>query len=188
MEYSTPHLNLIDRLILVVASRFGAKAKEVERFLKFAVVGTIGAIVDFAVLNLLQHTVFPPAGTYETLHVRLATGLAFTTAVSSNFIWNRYWTYPDSRSRNIGVQLVQFFLVNVAGLAFRLVFVGFLYGPLGRAAYDVIGGNPSIQTINQLGSNLAQAIAVMIVMFWNFFINRYWTYSDVDQLPQPQEN
>ncbi len=31
-----------------------------------------------------------------------------------------------------------------------------------------------------LGDNLAVAFAVGIVMFWNFFINRYWTYNDVE--------
>ena len=31
-----------------------------------------------------------------------------------------------------------------------------------------------------LGGNLALAAAVIIVLFWNFFANRYWTYADVD--------
>jgi putative flippase GtrA len=31
-----------------------------------------------------------------------------------------------------------------------------------------------------LGNNIALATAVVIVMFWNFFVNRYWTYRDVD--------
>jgi putative flippase GtrA len=173
--------NIVDRLILLVAARFGGQAKEVERFLKFAVVGTIGAIVDFGVLNVLQATLLTPVGEFETLHVRLSTGFAFTAAVISNFIWNRYWTYPDSRSRPIRVQLGQFFVVNTAGLVFRLLFVGALYQPMGEAAFDFIGGNPSLEAMNQLGTNLAQAIAVIIVLFWNFFVNRYWTYSDVDQ-------
>jgi putative flippase GtrA len=30
-----------------------------------------------------------------------------------------------------------------------------------------------------LGRNLALALAVIAVLFWNFFINRIWTYSDV---------
>jgi putative flippase GtrA len=173
--------NIVDRLILLVASRFGAQAKEVERFLKFAIVGTIGAIVDFGVLNVLQTTLLTPVGEFETLHVRLSTGIAFSAAVTSNFIWNRYWTYPDSRSRTISVQLVQFFIVNTVGLVFRLIFVGAFYQPMGEAAYDFIGGNPSLETLNQLGTNIAQAIAVIIVLFWNFFVNRYWTYNDVDQ-------
>ena len=31
-----------------------------------------------------------------------------------------------------------------------------------------------------LADNITLAIAVIIVMFWNFFANRYWTYNDVD--------
>ena len=38
----------------------------------------------------------------------------------SNFTLNRYWTYPDSRSRHFLHQLGMFFLVNAAGIAFRI--------------------------------------------------------------------
>jgi putative flippase GtrA len=31
-----------------------------------------------------------------------------------------------------------------------------------------------------LAKNFTLAVAVLVVMFWNFFVNRYWTYSDVD--------
>jgi putative flippase GtrA len=31
-----------------------------------------------------------------------------------------------------------------------------------------------------LARNVTLAIAVGIVMLWNFFMNRYWTYNDVD--------
>jgi putative flippase GtrA len=31
-----------------------------------------------------------------------------------------------------------------------------------------------------MGENLTLAIAVLIVLFWNFFVNRYWTYNDVE--------
>lgn len=171
----------IDRIILSIATRFGNKAKEVERFLKFAIVGTIGAIIDFGVLNLLQSTILPPSGEYEMLYVRLATGTAFTAAVSSNFIWNRYWTYPDSRSRPILLQLFQFFVVNTIAVGFRLIFVGVLYSPLGELIRDTLGQDGwDSESTNQAGTNLAQGMAMVIAMFWNFFVNRYWTYNDVD--------
>jgi putative flippase GtrA len=32
----------------------------------------------------------------------------------------------------------------------------------------------------RIGKNLSLMLAVGIVMFWNFFVNRYWTYNDVD--------
>ena len=175
-----------NRIILKIAARAGgSKAKEVERFLKFATVGIIGAIIDFGVLNLLQATVLSPTGANESVKVAVATGAAFVSAVSSNFVWNRYWTYPDSRTRPIQQQLIQFFLVSLAGLAFRLVWVRTLYGPLGDFGADalqtlgVTDGLDATAT-KKLGTNFAQFFAVWIVMVWNFFVNRYWTYNDVE--------
>ncbi len=173
---------LLNEFILKFSLRFGEKAKEVERFLKFAIVGIIGAVVDFGVLNVLQATILHPVEPNIQVKVALATGTAFTAAVSSNFIWNRYWTYPDSRSRPLRQQLVQFFIVNVAGLAFRLWFVRTLFIPFGHAGVDILdlGQSMSDGSIRQLGTNIAQFFAVWIVMVWNFFVNRYWTYNDVE--------
>jgi putative flippase GtrA len=28
-------------------------------------------------------------------------------------------------------------------------------------------------------------VATVVVLFWNFFVNRYWTYSDVDAVSEP---
>jgi putative flippase GtrA len=30
-----------------------------------------------------------------------------------------------------------------------------------------------------LSQNLALTISIVIILFWNFFANRYWTYNDV---------
>lgn len=184
-RYAQP-VRRLNTVIERTSLRFGAKAKEVERFIKFAIVGIVGAVVDFGTLNLLQATVLRPINPYLDTKVALATGVAFTAAVTSNFIWNRYWTYPDSRSRRIRQQLLQFFLVNALGMAFRLWFVHLLYAPMGRAGVDVLNTlgvlvndlSPAAQS--QLGTNIAQFFAVWIVMLWNFFVNRYWTYNDVE--------
>jgi putative flippase GtrA len=178
--------NLLNQLILKFSLRYGGRqAKEVERFLKFAVVGAIGAVIDFGVLNLLQSSVLSPAEPHLALKVALATGTAFTSAVTSNFVWNRYWTYPDSRSRSIQQQLVQFFIVNAAGLAFRLIWVRGLFNPMGNIGVDTFRWLGVIESMDgtatkQLGTNIAQFFAIWIVMIWNFFVNRYWTYNDVE--------
>lgn len=173
-------LGLLNAVIWWIASRFGDKAKEVDRFLKFAAVGAFGAVVDFATLNILQNTTLVPEGQNVDAKVALATGIAFTVAVISNYIWNRYWTFPDSRSRSAGTQFVQFFIISIVGLVFRLFFVGFSYEFFGNMAAPVIGSNLDTTAIAQLGSNIAQAISIGIVMFWNFFANRLWTYNDID--------
>ncbi|MCD4685014.1 MAG: GtrA family protein [Anaerolineae bacterium] len=176
-----------DRLIPRLAGRISeTKAKEVERFLRFATVGIVGAIIDFGVLNLLQGTILAPVDPYVSAKVALATGAAFVAAVSSNFVWNRYWTYPDSRTRSIRRQWVQFFLVSLVGLTFRLVWVRGLFTPFGNLGEDVlrelgaIDGALSAESVKRVGTNIAQFWAVWIVMVWNFFANRYWTYNDVE--------
>ena len=100
--------NPLDIVILFIASRFGDKAKEVERFLKFMIVGVIGFIVDFGTVTILQATILPPttkSGDRIIANVILATSIAFIAALISNFTWNRIWTYPDSRSRSARQQL-----------------------------------------------------------------------------------
>jgi len=143
---------------------------ERTRFLKFAAVGAIGALIDFGIMNLLVAMFRAPfiiAGT-----------VSFVCAVISNFTWNRFWTYPESRSKPLIGQLGQFSLVNAAGLLIRLPILRF-----GEPAFDQILANlPVTSKIHQfLSHNITLAIAVGVVMLWNFFVNRYWTYSDIDQ-------
>jgi putative flippase GtrA len=88
-----------------------ANPREKTRFLRFLVVGMIGAAVDFGIENLLHRLLgFPYV---------LAGAISFICAVLSNFYWNRVWTYPDSRSKPIGKQLINL-PSNEAGLAIRV--------------------------------------------------------------------
>ena len=145
-------------------------AKERERFLKFAAVGVIGAVIDFGVMNLLTQA--------ADLSLVLAGTISFVCAVTSNFVWNRYWTYPDSRSRPISRQLVMFFAVNVAGIAIRIPILHFVEPPLISFLERMSLNSPLPSEF--LAKNLTLTLAVGIVMLWNFFVNRYWTYNDVD--------
>jgi putative flippase GtrA len=143
---------------------------ERNRFLKFMAVGAFGAVVDFGVANLLTH--------FLNFVLVLAGTISFTFAVLSNFIWNRYWTYPESRSRPLPHQLGMFALVNVAGVAIRIPILHFLETPL----RDFVSANGILTALTPefVARNLTLAVAVGIVMLWNFFVNRYWTYNDVD--------
>ena len=149
---------------------FLSNKKERKRFLKFAAVGVIGAVIDFGVMNLLTQTA-------DMLLVTAGT-ISFVCAVISNFIWNRYWTYPDSRSRPLVRQLVMFYAVNIAGVAIRIPILHFVEPPLHNF---LEGMQLSIALSSEfMAKNLTLALAVGVVMLWNFFVNRYWTYNDVD--------
>ena len=180
----------VDALIGGVARRVGgSKAKEVERFIKFAIVGTIGFLVDFGTLNLLQATVLPPvnaAGEDIGINVAIATTISFFAAVTSNFTWNRFWTYPDSRSKSIRHQLSKFTLVSISGWLVRSTWITLAYLPIGNLLYPAIGSSSLFSGMSpeeataKIGTNVALFIGVFVVMIWNFFANRYWTYNDVD--------
>jgi len=154
--------------------------RELSRFLKFSVVGTIGAVVDFGSFNLML--------TLLSIPYLLAQGISFALAVTSNFLFNRYWTYPDSRAKTVAQQAMQFTLVNAVGLMIRTPVLASAESPMIRLAQRLMdfvsttfpkfaagasGMDPSL-----LGRNFALALAVLIVLFWNFGVNRIWTYSD----------
>lgn len=177
-----------------VSSRLGVNPKEAERFIKFLVVGAIGFIVDFGIFNLLLNpvdTLLTPGNSLYTLlagfgfsdyfitHLgpTLASAVSFVAAVVSNFLWNRYWTYPDSRSRSRRRQFTMFFLVSVVGVLIRIPIVFFLT-PVFRSLVSSIGPLQAYTT--RLADNLSLAVAVLVVLFWNFFANRHWTYNDVE--------
>ena len=145
--------------------------KERIRFFRFAIVGVIGAVIDFGIMNLLTQS-------FETSLV-LAGTISFISAVISNFIWNRYWTYPESRSRPIVKQLGMFFAVNIAGMAIRIPILHFLEPPL-HSLFNDLQFNLPVDA-DFLAKNFTLAFAVAVVMLWNFFVNRYWTYNDIDQ-------
>lgn len=109
----------------------------------------------------------------------IAQAISFLAAVTNNFLWNRYWTYPDSRTKPIGRQAFQFFIVNVIGLAVRTgVFVLVQPATISLAA-SLLPEDASGSQILAVGENMALVVAVLVVLLWNFGINRVWTYSDV---------
>jgi putative flippase GtrA len=146
-----------------------ANKKERDRFFRFLIVGVIGAVVDFGIFNLLTHL--------TPINAVIASMISFSVAVTSNFIWNRYWTYPDSRTKRVSHQLVQFFLINLIGLAIRTPLFAFLEPRMIALAEKYY--SQSSLSATTIGHNLSLAIAVGVVLLWNFFANRYWTYADV---------
>jgi len=144
--------------------------KERTRFFKFAVVGAIGSVIDIGVMNLLT----------QFFHFPLVLGgsISFVCAVINNFLGNRYWTYPDSRSRRIRHQFGMFFVVNSIGIAIRIPILKYVEPPL--AVFFEGMSNLSLDVADALAKNATLLLAIGVVMLWNFFANRYWTYNDVD--------
>ena len=163
-------------MITRLATLARTNQRELARFLKFSAVGALGAVIDFGLLNLLvQLAGFPKV---------LANACSFSAAVVSNFVWNRLWVYPETRGEPLSRQFVQFSVVNLAGLAINtgifystdrwfLGETGLLAGPVGTLA-GAIG-----MSHFDLAYNAAKVIATAVVLFWNFLVNRLWTFRHV---------
>jgi putative flippase GtrA len=115
---------------------------------KFCVVGAIGYLINLAVYDALLH---------QGLHYLLAATCSFLVAVTSNYIWNRVWTFREHRG-HVGVQGVRFLLVSVAALGANLVVLHLLI---------VYGGLDKLP---------AQAVAIVLVTPLNFVGNKLWSF------------
>jgi putative flippase GtrA len=146
----------LSKLLTVVSTN----QDELMRFIKFAIVGAFGAVVDFSILNLLV-LAFGWPKEYANL-------VSVTCAIISNFIWNRLWTFPESRERALHTQFGQFASVNIVGLGINeIVFLG-----TDALWFGTMFAHP-------LDYNVAKAAAIVVVLFWNFFANRNWTYRGI---------
>jgi putative flippase GtrA len=145
-------------------------SKERARFLKFAIVGAVGSALDFGIMNLLT----------QLFNMRLvfAGTISFICAVINNFTGNRFWTYPESRSRHMLHQLGMFFVVNAAGIAIRIPILHFVEPPMANAFERLAHVSHASSEI--LAKNATLGFAIGVVMLWNFFVNRYWTYNDIE--------
>ena len=143
------------------------------KFIRFAIVGTLGSVVDFGVFNLLATLLKVPAIG--------ASVVSFSLAVVNNFIWNRYWTYPETRSVPLIKQLTQFAVVSVAGLLIRTPLFALIEKPLINLADQWI---PHVLTPTVVGHNVALAFVIFVVLLWNFFVNRKWTFRPPVTVPE----
>lgn len=134
-----------------LAVRLGAAAREPENWvqlLKFGLVGGSGYLVNLGVFALLS-------GNLGIHHTIAAIG-AFCVAVSSNYFWNRHWTFGPGEGP-LHFQAARFLVVSVGALLLNLAMLELLVG-------------------SGLGELPAQAIAVAFAMPFNFLGNRLWTF------------
>ena len=164
-------------LIANVVTLARSNRKELTRFIKFAIVGTIGFVIDLVVLTIMKRlfeTISLGVGwnvPVEPRQVQLAVAntVSFSAAVLSNFTWNRLWAFPESRERPLGSQLIQFVVVNVLGWGINTV----LLLMMDQYVFQ--------HFVNEgLSYKLAKATATIVVLFWNFGINRIWTYKGIE--------
>jgi dolichol-phosphate mannosyltransferase len=136
-----------------LAYRLGAAARSPAswwQLLKFGLVGGSGYLVNLGVFALLT-------GDLSIHHTIAAIG-AYSIAVTSNFFWNRHWTFAAGDG-HAGFQAARFFAVSLGALLINLAVL------------------EALVAATSLGDLSAQAIAVAVAMPFNFLGNKLWTFA-----------
>ncbi|TES95224.1 GtrA family protein [Patescibacteria group bacterium] len=125
------------------------KQQDLKQFLKFCVVGTVGTAIDFGLFYLLV----------ESAHIwyLLAATISFIVAVINNYIFNKFWTFED-RDKDFLRQFGRFLVVSIIGLGLNVLILYILVEFAG------------------MWYILAKVLATGVVLIWNFFANKYWTF------------
>jgi dolichol-phosphate mannosyltransferase len=130
------------------------KKKEFIRFIKFGIVGVVGTGVTYLFWILLNVIFHVPD--------RLALGIAIEISIISNFILNNIWTFKDRKMKDKPIfRLLKFNFVSIGGLLLNIFIYTIFKNYLGFYKY------------------FAEIFGILGGMFWNFFINNFWTWRKI---------
>ncbi|MFA6098560.1 MAG: GtrA family protein [Patescibacteria group bacterium] len=129
----------------------------VVEFLKFGIVGVAGTLVDFSSYALLTR-VF---GVYYIY----ATATSVFLAIVNNFFLNKFWTFKKGDSGKAKSESVKFFIVSLVNYFLNLGIV-----------YIVVEHSGAVKYFGDNVDFFAKAVAIGIVLFSNYFGNKYWTF------------
>ena len=131
----------------------------ITKFIKFAVVGASGAVIDFGLTALCKGIFGIPE--------LLSNAIGFTVAATSNYFLNRVWTWR-STSKEVGIEYAKFFIVSLVGLGLNSLIVFLLK--------DISIVPRFVETNLDWDFWVAKIIATGIVMVWNFLANNLFTF------------
>jgi putative flippase GtrA len=129
-----------------------------QQFVKFAVVGGIGTVVNLAVFSLIVYAWGAAHGGRPLAVEQVASDLAFFTAVVSNFVLNRVWTFHHDGP--VLGNFTRFFIVSLVGLGLNLLAFTAFHHWLG--VEEVV----------------SQLLAIAVVTPCNFIGSKLWAFRE----------
>jgi putative flippase GtrA len=121
----------------------------IVKIFRFGIVGASGTVVDFSITYLFKEKI--------KIHKYGANGLGFLAGASSNYFFNRIWTF-QSQNPNIASEYFTFLGLASVGL---LINTALLY---------------LFETKLKLNFYKAKFLAILGTMFWNFLSNYFFNF------------
>ena len=131
--------------------------------IKFAMIGGVNFLIDFTVYVSLTRF-----SDFWREHYLMANIIAFAVAVTFSFFMNKRWTFKYKGDK-VHKRYVQFFIVCFIGLGWTELLLYFGIDFLGW--FDIY----------------VKLLAAVAVFFWNFGINKLWTFRHREASFQPAD-
>lgn len=131
-----------------------------HRFIKFAVVGASGTVVNLVMLYINQEILFKNIYPMERRLMLSLSGAIFL-ATMNNYLWNRWWTWKDRKGEGrfgFFTQMGQYYLACVLAIFLQYIFTILLS-----------------KIIHYLIANI---IAITLAAIVVYVINDIWTFAD----------
>ncbi len=120
------------------------------KMLSFAIVGTIGMVIDFGVTWLLKEK--------AKVNEYVANSIGFIIAVTNNYILNKYWTYKEMDPIT-AKQFSLFLAISLMGLSLNNLFLYIFH------------------KVFKINFYWAKLFATAFVFLWNFTLNNFLTFN-----------
>jgi len=121
------------------------------KFIKFGIVGFSGVFIDFGTTYVCKE--------WLKIQKYLANSIGFTVAASSNYFFNRTWTFR-SQDPDIAGEYTEFLVISLIGLGIANLIVWLIHSRFKQNFY------------------LSKLFAIGMVTIWNFFANYYITFAN----------
>jgi len=142
-----------------VLNAWWIRMRALRTFIRFALVGASGTIVNLGVFSVALH-----AG----LNKYIASPLAVEVSIIWNFFLNNYWTFRERRTRDrVRIKGLKYNLVSIAslGVSFATFTAMTLFVPRASPVLD-------------------QFVGIVPAVLVNYFLNSYWTFRSHPE-PEP---
>jgi putative flippase GtrA len=163
--YQPTRWSLVNRTLDIVDSVSHGRAGQLQRFFSFVFIGGMASLVNLLVLYVVYYHIPLPV----TIHVHyvIAFLLASEISILANFIPNDYFTFRHlaGHQRSWGARCLRYHITCISGtlLTFLINFA---------LSYGL-----------HISPVLAQAVALILVLFYNFTVHHLFTYRHIKTVP-----
>jgi putative flippase GtrA len=85
---------------------------------------------------------------------------------------------PELKDKQTVIQLIKFTAISVIGYLIRTPIFTILENPILDFLAKIVRENFPVDLV-LIAHNISLAIVIIIVLFWNYFANRFWTYREL---------